>query len=503
LTDGSHRAHAKDRWLSDKFDYYQELHVDENATPKEIQESLRFLSKHFYPDKETDPKSKARANEAQTRINIAKGVLSDPDQRKRYDTWRRAGEATSHGRGDHRPATVALDPEIVNFGTVEEFTELSVRVVNTGDRATSAKIDPTADDWWKIDDTGPAEDDPDDTAGWLIISVWPGGPPGAHTVPVTVQLDDSTATLTFTVEFESPSAPARDASDAAPGVRSGPGTYGTRGTGPATPPGAATKDPAEIFAGLCFVGVGLSLIGGELLLGLIANVLYENMGHNILLILLEIVVAVVTAVGILAIPVGLGYIGYGLLVIVRAWSLASISSGWHRLRASHLAWATAAAIALVVLVMVSSGSHSPAAAPTSTRSSSSGNGLVSSSSTTSTTLAPPTTTTNPDGTPLQGTGVSNYGDYQVAISVASLQPNTLVLNFDATGPDSLLWPDGSCLEISDSGGQDVRETNFSETVNVPGQRYAGTMTFPIPGPGTYEFVYGCSGEYPPVPVLSK
>lgn len=64
-------------------DYYEALGVSRDATADQIQQAFRKLARRHHPDVNSDPASEERFKE----INEAYSVLSDPDQRKRYDRF--------------------------------------------------------------------------------------------------------------------------------------------------------------------------------------------------------------------------------------------------------------------------------------------------------------------------------------------------------------------------------------------------------------------------------
>jgi curved DNA-binding protein len=98
-------------------DFYERLGVGRDATADELQRAYRKLARQYHPDINKDP----GAEEKFKQVSEAYDVLSDPDQRKRYDafgddfrrvppdvdpeTWaraQRAGGATSGGRAGGR-----------------------------------------------------------------------------------------------------------------------------------------------------------------------------------------------------------------------------------------------------------------------------------------------------------------------------------------------------------------------------------------------------------------
>lgn len=75
-------------------DYYQILGVSEKADASEIKRAYRKLAKQYHPDANAnDPQAAERFKE----IGEAYAVLSDPEQRKRYDQMRRMGPFAGMG----------------------------------------------------------------------------------------------------------------------------------------------------------------------------------------------------------------------------------------------------------------------------------------------------------------------------------------------------------------------------------------------------------------------
>ena len=70
-------------------DFYEVLGVGRNADQSEIQRAYRKLARQHHPDVNKDPSAEARFKE----ISEAYDVLSDPEQRKRYDAFGRTSAA--------------------------------------------------------------------------------------------------------------------------------------------------------------------------------------------------------------------------------------------------------------------------------------------------------------------------------------------------------------------------------------------------------------------------
>lgn len=85
--------------------YYDILRVGRGADPEGVRTAYRKLAQKYHPDKL--PNNSCDAVRVMAMLNEAYAVLSDPDQRARYD--RRIGDAQAGARGARRRATAPVD----------------------------------------------------------------------------------------------------------------------------------------------------------------------------------------------------------------------------------------------------------------------------------------------------------------------------------------------------------------------------------------------------------
>src|SRR4026207_813048 len=79
-----------------KRDYYEVLGVSRTATDQEIKSAYRRLAAKYHPDKNPND---ATAEEKFKEAAEAYSVLSNDEQRKRYDRFGHAGVSSSAGAG--------------------------------------------------------------------------------------------------------------------------------------------------------------------------------------------------------------------------------------------------------------------------------------------------------------------------------------------------------------------------------------------------------------------
>lgn len=68
---------------TERRDFYEVLGVGRDASPEEIQRAYRRLARTYHPDMNKDPEAEERFKD----VSEAYDVLSDPDERKRYDMF--------------------------------------------------------------------------------------------------------------------------------------------------------------------------------------------------------------------------------------------------------------------------------------------------------------------------------------------------------------------------------------------------------------------------------
>src|SRR3954469_10961189 len=79
-----------------KRDYYEVLGVSRTSTDQELKTAYRRLAIKYHPDKNPDDKA---AEEKFKEAAEAYSVLSNAEQRKRYDRFGHAGVSSSAGAG--------------------------------------------------------------------------------------------------------------------------------------------------------------------------------------------------------------------------------------------------------------------------------------------------------------------------------------------------------------------------------------------------------------------
>src|SRR5215831_3654008 len=101
-----------------KRDYYDILGVARTATDQEIKSAYRRLARSHHPD--INPNN-AAAEEKFKEAAEAYGVLSDPEQRRRYDRFGHAGVSSSAGASWGAPGFGGIEDilgDLFGFGDV-------------------------------------------------------------------------------------------------------------------------------------------------------------------------------------------------------------------------------------------------------------------------------------------------------------------------------------------------------------------------------------------------
>src|SRR5919199_2508528 len=105
--------------MSSKRDYYEVLEITRNATEQEIKSAYRRLAVQFHPDKNPGNKE---AEEKFKEAAEAYSVLSDAEQRRRYDRFGHAGVSSSAaGAGWGAPGFGGIEDilgDLFGFGDV-------------------------------------------------------------------------------------------------------------------------------------------------------------------------------------------------------------------------------------------------------------------------------------------------------------------------------------------------------------------------------------------------
>src|SRR3954454_12601189 len=101
-------------------DYYKVLGVDKKASQDDIKKAYRKLAVKYHPDANSEPGAEEKFKD----ISEAYAVLSDPEQRKRYDRGGSVfGGANPFGGGAGTGATAS------DFGS---FSDILSGIFNTG-----------------------------------------------------------------------------------------------------------------------------------------------------------------------------------------------------------------------------------------------------------------------------------------------------------------------------------------------------------------------------------
>ena len=104
-------------------DYYKVLGLNKDASTDDIKKAYRKLARKYHPDLNPNDKE---ANKKFQQINEANEVLSDPENRKKYDQygadWKNAGQYEQARQ--QLQASAGKGPELLIFGDFgEDFSD--------------------------------------------------------------------------------------------------------------------------------------------------------------------------------------------------------------------------------------------------------------------------------------------------------------------------------------------------------------------------------------------
>lgn len=117
-------------------DYYKVLGLDRNASEEDIKKAYRRLARKYHPDLNPNDKS---AHARFQQINEANEVLSDPEKRKKYDTygenWKHADQF-EQARQQGGPQRAGGQPFSETYGEGDEyFSEFFESMFGRGQRS--------------------------------------------------------------------------------------------------------------------------------------------------------------------------------------------------------------------------------------------------------------------------------------------------------------------------------------------------------------------------------
>ena len=93
--------------MTEKRDYYDVLGISRNASDGDITKAFRSLARKYHPDKNPDD---AEAEKKFKEVQEAFAILSNKDERRKYDTFGHSGPGSSpFGPGGFQGGNISLD----------------------------------------------------------------------------------------------------------------------------------------------------------------------------------------------------------------------------------------------------------------------------------------------------------------------------------------------------------------------------------------------------------
>jgi hypothetical protein len=187
-------------------DPYAVLDVPRDASPAQIAQARRRLSRHYHPDLNPDPDAVAHFKEVQEAFEL----LSDPLTRAEYDrAHRQPGRARvvrdasgGYGYGGEASPGLFIQPAAVDFGLLtpnRPWADAKVTVAWTGDLPKRITRD-QGGEWWTV----LAAERPN--SGCMVFYLRAAGraetPNGRQHGQFTVTVDDTVLTVRLAAEFQ-------------------------------------------------------------------------------------------------------------------------------------------------------------------------------------------------------------------------------------------------------------------------------------------------------------
>ena len=219
-------------------DYYRFLGLAQDASQQDIEQAYRRLAKKFHPD--VNPEDREWNAGLFKVLQEAYEVLSDPMFRREYDERLQASSAGQSSGGDEQvPPQPAIEPEILDFGTLADSDApkvMTARLLNHGGSVFMIEIQPQFGEFWSV--SGEGGTDPGELARFHF-EVDPSAVSAGHYEEVVrVFTDGVYAELTLRAKVRAD----RRAAHSSSGVAGAPGPAPRGGT-------ASSRDPSTYSSG--------------------------------------------------------------------------------------------------------------------------------------------------------------------------------------------------------------------------------------------------------------